>query len=106
MDTRMIPSSHGPADSQPPLAITHVSIGSTVVCRFNDGEVTQVTLGRVADPERNIISTEAPLSRALLGARVGDICPMTVRRQRFMVEVLQVLQQTSTSPHDSRDATS
>ncbi|MEU8761533.1 GreA/GreB family elongation factor [Streptomyces sp. NPDC048659] len=50
-----------------------VGLGSTVTVRFADGAESTVTVGELAEaPDLNLVTTDSPLGRALLGHRAGD----------------------------------
>ncbi|MGO4636191.1 GreA/GreB family elongation factor [Streptomyces sp. 2RAF24] len=56
----------------PPPSDT-VGLGSTVTVRFADGSEATVTVGELAEaPDLNLVTTDSPLGRALLGHGAGD----------------------------------
>lgn len=61
------------AELRPPPSGDQVRFGARVRYRLSEKEGTVTIVGHdEADPPRHMLSFQAPLSRALLGARVGE----------------------------------
>ena len=64
------------AEVAPPPTASRVEFGTQVRLRLNDKMKTLRIVGDdEADPARGLISFNAPLSRAMLGAEAGDVLP-------------------------------
>ncbi len=60
------------ADAGPPSE-TVIGVGTTVTVRFGDGAEQTVHIGEVADAlDQNLVTSDSPLGRALLGHHAGD----------------------------------
>jgi transcription elongation factor GreB len=70
-----------------------VKIGCTVVLYdvSKDKAITYSVVGfEDGDPGRNRISYTAPLAKALLGSRVGEICRLEIGREKREYEILEI----------------
>lgn len=72
-------------------SIKLVAAGCTTRLRMADGSERTITINHGdSDPEHNIISTETPLARAIMGAKPGESRSYSVMDRKFVVEVLEV----------------
>ncbi|AKJ08778.1 nucleoside diphosphate kinase regulator [Streptomyces incarnatus] len=61
------------ADVAGPAPTDVVGVGSTVTVRFPDGSVETLRIGELAEAlDQNLVTSDSPLGRALLGHRPGD----------------------------------
>ncbi|MGW3208122.1 GreA/GreB family elongation factor [Streptomyces sp. NPDC001135] len=61
------------ADVAGPPPTDEVGVGSTVTVRFPDGSQETLQIGEVAEAfDQNLVTSDSPLGRALLGCRAGD----------------------------------
>ena len=71
-----------------------VSIGTTVTIEYvgdNDTEAYSIVGSKEADPSNNKISNESPLARAIMNAKVGDICSVESPNSTYDVEIVEIL---------------
>ena len=71
-----------------------VSIGTTVTIEYvgdNDTEAYSIVGSKEADPSNNKISNESPLARAIMNAKVGDICSVESPNGTYDVEIVEIL---------------
>lgn len=56
-----------------PPPTDEVGVGSTVTVRFTDGTQETLQIGEAAEAfDQNLVTSDSPLGRALLGRRAGD----------------------------------
>jgi transcription elongation factor GreB len=87
----------------PPADREEIRFGARVGLRAEDGQLRRVRIVGVdeADPANGAIAFVAPLARALLGRRTGDV--VTVRTPGG-VEQLEIVSLDYASPGDAGDA--
>ena len=69
-----------------------VSLGSTVVIKYEDGEQDQyMIVGSLeADPFNNRISNESPIGTAVLGKKQGDVVSVASPNGSYDVTILKI----------------
>ncbi len=77
-----------PADSMD----DRVRFGATVMVRDPNGETTEYRMvgGDEANPERNWVSWQSPIARALLNARLGEWVPFKFPARETELEVVRI----------------
>jgi len=77
--------------------LDRVFFGATVSIKDEDGKVSQVTIVGVdeAEPLQGRISWVAPMAKALLKARIGDVVPLVTPEGRRELEILDVFYPTT-----------
>ena len=74
-----------------------VSLGITVRVKYidddDDDEIEEYRIvgSKEADPSNNKISNESPLARAIMNAKVGDICSVESPNGTYDVEIVEIL---------------
>ena len=73
-----------------------VSLGMTVKVNYIDDDDDEIEEYRIvgskeADPSNNKISNESPLARAIMNARVGDICSVESPNGTYDVKIVEIL---------------
>lgn len=73
-----------------------VSLGMTVKVNYIDDDDDEIEEYRIvgskeADPSNNKISNESPLARAIMNARVGDICSVEALIGTYDVKIVEIL---------------
>lgn len=72
-----------------------VSLGMTVKVNYidDDDEIEEYRIvgSKEADPSNNKISNESPLARAIMNARVGDICSVESPNGTYDVKIVEIL---------------
>ena len=73
-----------------------VSLGMTVKVNYIDDDDDEIEEYRIvgskeADPSNNKISNESPLARAIMNARVGDICSVESPNVTYDVKIVEIL---------------
>lgn len=71
---------------------SQVGFGAQVVCRRKDGSIQILTLvgAEEADPASGRVSSNAPVARALAGARAGDAVEAMTPRGPVSLEVIEI----------------
>ena len=69
-----------------------VEMGSKVRIGFQSGEIASYTIinNGYADPGHGIISCDAPLGKALLGKKKGDMATYSVGGHVFYAEIIEI----------------
>ena len=72
-----------------------VGLGTTVKIMYDededDVEEYRIVGSKEADPSNNKISNESPLARAIMNAKVGDICTVESPNGNYNVKVLEIM---------------
>lgn len=73
-----------------------VSLGMTVKVNYIDDDDDEIEEYRIvgskeADPSNNKISNESPLARAIMNARVGDVCSVESPNGTYDVKIVEIL---------------
>ncbi len=70
-----------------------VGLGSTVKILYDDEddvEEYRIVGSKEADPSNNKISNESPLAKAIINAKIGDICVVESPNGSYNVKVLEI----------------
>ena len=70
-----------------------VSIGNNVKIEYVDDSETEeysIVGSKEADPFNNRISNESPISQAIIGKKVGDICKVASPNGEYEVKILEI----------------
>ena len=72
-----------------------VGLGATVKIEYLDDEDDDIEEYRIvgskeADPSNNKISNESPLARAIMNAKVGDVCIVDSPNGNYEVKVIEI----------------
>lgn len=71
-----------------------VGLGTTVKIMYDedpdDVEEYRIVGSKEADPSNNKISNESPLAKAIMNAKVGDICTVESPNGNYNVKVLEI----------------
>lgn len=71
-----------------------VGLGSTVKIMYDDDvddvEEYRIVGSKEADPSNNKISNESPLAKAIMNAKMGDICVVESPNGSYNVKVLEI----------------
>ena len=71
-----------------------VGLGSTVKIMYDDDEDDveeyRIVGSKEADPSNNKISNESPLAKAIMNAKMGDICVVESPNGSYNVKVLEI----------------
>ena len=69
-----------------------IGIGSTVLVKFESGEVAKFTIvhSRDTDPGSGAISSDSPLGAALIGKTQGEKAAYAVNGRVFHSEIMEV----------------
>ena len=70
-----------------------VVLGTTGKIKYvEDDEIDEYTIvgSTEADPSDNKISNESPIAKAILNAKVGQVCPVESPNGQYDVEVLEI----------------
>lgn len=67
------------AGAQVEESSSQIEVGCTVTVRLNGTVRSFRIVPGSSDPGRNEVSASAPLSRAILGRRRGDVCSLVVQ---------------------------
>lgn len=78
--------------AEPPAARDEIRFGARATLRAQDGQTRQVQIVGVdeADPAAGLIAFVAPLARALLGRRVGDLATVRTPGGEEELEILAI----------------
>ena len=57
----------------------------------DDVEEYRIVGSKEADPSNNKISNESPLAKAIMNAKVGDICTVESPNGNYNVKVLEIM---------------
>ena len=72
-----------------------VGLGTTVKIMYDededDVEEYRIVGSKEADPSNNKISNESPLAKAIMNAKVGDICTVESPNGNYNVKVLEIM---------------
>ena len=73
-----------------------VSLGTTVKIKYideDDDDIEEYLIvgSKEADPSNNKISNESPLARAIMNAKVGDICSVESPNGTYEVEIVEIM---------------
>ena len=70
----------------------HVALGSTVVIKYDDGEVDEyMIVGSLeADPFNNRISNESPIGIAVMGKKQGDVVSVASPNGSYEVTIMEI----------------
>lgn len=72
-----------------------VGLGTTVKIMYDededDVEEYRIVGSKEADPSNNKISNESPLAKAIMNAKVGDICTVESPNGSYNVKVLEIM---------------
>ncbi len=75
-----------------------VGLGTTVKVRYidedeDDEEIDEYRIvgSKEADPSNNKISNESPLAKAIMNAKVGDICTVDSPNGSYDVEIVEIM---------------
>ena len=70
----------------------HVALGSTVVIKYDDGEVDEyMIVGSLeADPFNNRISNESPIGIAVMGKKQGDVVSVASPNGSYEVTIKEI----------------
>ena len=73
-----------------------VSLGITVKVKYIDDDDDDIEEYRIvgskeADPSNNKISNESPLAKAIMNAKVGDVCSVESPNGTYDVEIVEIL---------------
>ncbi len=72
-----------------------VGLGATVKIMYDededDVEEYRIVGSKEADPSNNKISNESPLAKAIMNAKVGDICTVESPNGNYNVKVLEIM---------------
>lgn len=70
----------------------HVALGSTVVIKYDDGEVDEyMIVGSLeADPFNNRISNESPIGVAVMGKKQGDVVSVASPNGSYEVTIMEI----------------
>ena len=66
-----------------------VAVGSVVTVVFSDGTECEYIVG-LSDPQCNKISTDAPLGKNILGAKVGETVRYSVQNRQIEVRIQEI----------------
>ena len=70
-----------------------VGLGTTVTIKYeeeDDVEEYRIVGSKEADPSNNKISNESPLAKAIMGAKIGDICTVESPNGNYNVLVMEI----------------
>ena len=72
-----------------------VGLGTTVKIKYEDDdddmEEYRIVGSKEADPSNNKISNESPLAKAIMNARIGDICTVDSPNGKYNVEIIEIM---------------
>ena len=71
-----------------------VGLGTTVKIEYEDDddmEEYRIVGSKEADPSNNKISNESPLAKAIMGAKVGDICTVDSPNGSYNVKIIEIM---------------
>lgn len=73
---------------------SQVSFGSTVKIfdmEFEEEETYTIVGSKEVDPGNNKISSECPLGKALIGAKIDDVVTVKTQDSEYQVKILEIL---------------